>query len=113
MGTFGPAYSEEKDGERIKTQFGSILYYMLDQSTGVRTEAEAFDFGVFKALFEIAEATGYPESSISAQLRHAKKERFGSYGLAKRRRHDAALWEYCLYAPSHIATEQIPLSLEA
>ena len=35
-------------------------------------------------LDELAHLTGYPPASISAQLRHLRKERYGSYQLQKR-----------------------------
>jgi hypothetical protein len=40
--------------------------------------------GAWRTLKEIAEVTGDPTPSISAQLRHLRKRRFGSYTVEKR-----------------------------
>ena len=55
-------------------------------------------------LGEISSATGYAEPSVSAQLRHLRKPRFGGYRVIKRRRASepcgrdgarcAPVWEY-------------------
>lgn len=83
MGTYGPAYDEKTDGKRVRTQMECIRDYMTQ--AGWRT------------LQEIAKATRYPESSISAQLRHLKKPQFGAYLLEKRRRGPrSGTWEYRL-----------------
>jgi hypothetical protein len=42
--------------------------------------------GDARTLQEIADATGDPHASISAQLRHLRKPRFGAYAIDKRRR---------------------------
>ena len=39
--------------------------------------------GLWHTLPQIAEATGDPEASISAQLRHLRKPRFGSHTVEK------------------------------
>jgi len=52
-------------------------------------------------LSEIAAAAGDPEASVSAQLRHLRKPRFGSYVVEKRPRGDrsAGLFEYRVSRP--------------
>ncbi len=77
----GPVYQPEKDHSRLSKQHEVIRDWMLGHG-GWRTPAE------------IERATGFPQASISAQLRHLRKPRFGSYVVDKRRRHDAGLWEY-------------------
>ena len=54
--------------------------------------------GFWRTLREIENHTGDPQSSISAQLRHLRKKRFGGYTVEKRRRGEGAkgLWEYKL-----------------
>ena len=56
-------------------------------------------------LDELAKLTQYPPASISAQLRHLRKARFGGYAVAKRRRAVnpamraegiGPLWEYAV-----------------
>ena len=41
--------------------------------------------GEFRTLSQIAAGTGDPESSVSAQLRHLRKEKFGSHIVNKNR----------------------------
>ncbi len=77
----GTAYSERIDGPRIHKQHEDIRDYMLARD--------------WKTLAEIKNALGYPESSISAQLRHLRKPQFGSYEVEKRRRTPkGGTWEY-------------------
>jgi hypothetical protein len=82
--TFGPAYVQALDETRLHDQMGRVKDYMLD--------------GTWHTLAEIAQATGAPEASASAQLRHCRKPRFGGWIVEKRRR-SVGTWEYRLRAP--------------
>ena len=87
----GTAYSERMDGKRLALQHERIRDYMLRHS--------------WKTLAEIKDALGYPESSISAQLRHLRKPRFGSYVVEKRRRKPGGgTWEYRVMAPFRLSS---------
>ena len=73
--------------------------------------------GTWMTLSEIAQATEFGEASISAQLRHLRKQRYGRYRVEKRRRQsdaeaaadraggigDIPLWEYRVLPPSFAA----------
>lgn len=53
----------------------------------------------WRTLDEIAQRTGDPQASVSAELRHLRKRKFGGHTVLKRiRRSDRALqghvWEY-------------------
>ena len=50
--------------------------------------------GTWRTLEEIQRATGDPQASISAQLRHLRKPRFGGNIVDKQRRGNQ--WEYRL-----------------
>ena len=65
----GPDYIPVRDNQRLISQFQRILNLMLD--------------GRPRTLRQIAKVTGDPEALISAQIRHAQKERFGSYEVEK------------------------------
>lgn len=83
MSTFGPAFDRDLDFARITYQMGRILDVMLTQQ--------------WYSLAEIATRTGDPEASVSAQLRHLRKPRFGGYVVEKRRRTaQGGTWEYRL-----------------
>jgi transcription initiation factor IIE alpha subunit len=82
--TFGPAFSEKLDGERIRGQLCKLLAFMSDEQ--------------WRTLAEISERTGIPQASASSDLRHLRKERFGSYRVEKRRR-SAGTWEYAVFSP--------------
>ncbi len=81
-GTFGPAFNAALDGARIHEQMARIREFMLAVE--------------WKTLSEISAATGDPPASVSAQLRHLRKARFGAYTVNKRRRGTPGkgLWEY-------------------
>jgi len=53
-------------------------------------------------LREIEIYTGHPQASISAQLRHLRKHRFGAHQIDKRRRNDGNQWEYSLKGNHHV-----------
>ncbi len=87
MSTYGPAYTEAVDGPRVAKQHERIRDLMLD--------------GRWRTLSEIEAATGDPAASASAQLRHLRKPRFGSYVVDKRRRGEPGrgVWEYHVAPP--------------
>lgn len=67
----GPEYNPDLDQKRLTGQIKGIYDLMKG--------------GRWLTLFEIAAFTGYPEASISAQLRHLRKERFGRHVVRKQR----------------------------
>jgi len=78
----GESYVPTLDRERLTGQRRRVYAAMLD--------------GKWRTLGEIAAITNDPEASISAQLRHLRKPRFGSYTIEKRRhgQESRGLWEY-------------------
>lgn len=84
----GPAYERRYDQVRLSRQIADVWKAMID--------------GRWHTLGEVARRTGHPEASISAQLRHLRKDRFGAHTVERRargeRRH--GLWEYRL-VPNH------------
>lgn len=52
--------------------------------------------GFWRTLSEIEQETGDPQASVSAQLRHLRKTRFGGHIIEKRRRNNGGQWEYSL-----------------
>jgi hypothetical protein len=107
MGTFGPAFDESSDRERVVTQLEVIRDVLLSATECAEAAAMrpyrllwdpaqlAEDSG-WMTLRELAELTSYGEASISAQLRHLRKPQFGGYVVDKRRRGFVRLgtWEY-------------------
>lgn len=77
----GKAYVPARDDIRLTGQLRRIYALMKD--------------GKWRSLRQIAEATGDPESSASAQLRHLRKERFGAHTI-ERRYVAGGLFEYRL-----------------
>lgn len=61
----GAAYSPGDDDRRLSKQHEAIRALMLD--------------GRWRTLAEISSVTGQPAASVSAQLRHLRKARFGGY----------------------------------
>ena len=80
----GSDYEPKLDRIRLTGQIKRIYDLMCDR--------------VWRTLGEIERVTGDPQASISAQLRHLRKARFGGYVVLKRRRgaHTQGLWEYSL-----------------
>ncbi len=83
----GPEYQPKEDFKRLLSQAIRIKSLMMD--------------GEWRTLPEIAEATGDPQASISAQLRHLRKERFGGYRVLRRPRSSRrrGLFEYQVLPP--------------
>jgi len=65
----GPDYKPARDNARLTSQNERIF--------------EVMKTGKALTLHEISELTGEPEASVSAQLRHLRKPRFGSHGVSK------------------------------
>lgn len=80
----GSDYDPVFDDVRLRGQIARIYGLMKD--------------GQWRTLAEIEVLTGDPPASISAQLRHLRKERFGSHIISKRPRGDRlhGLFEYKL-----------------
>jgi Fic family protein len=80
----GSDYVPELDNARLTGQLLRIFNCMKDKK--------------YRTLGEIEKITGDPQSSISAQLRHLRKERFGSHVVNKRPRgnRENGLFEYQL-----------------
>lgn len=66
----GDDYKPERDNERLSKQYHKIFTLMSDSN--------------WRTLKEIEAATGEPPASISSQLRHARKAKFGSHTVNKR-----------------------------
>lgn len=86
----GPDYIPARDHGRLMHQHDRIRQLMLD--------------GRWRTLTEITEALGgetvAPGPSVSAQLRHLRKERFGSYQVYRRHRDGSdGLNEYQVQPP--------------
>jgi len=80
----GPCYDPKHDQARLTGQILRVYNAMAD--------------GQWRTLDEIHALTGDPHASISAQLRHLRKKRFGAHVVDKRRRGrpESGLWEYRL-----------------
>jgi len=66
----GSNYNPADDDERLKKQLGRVFVAMSD--------------GKWHTLRWIAKVTGDPQSSVSADLRHLRKQRHGSWIIDKR-----------------------------
>jgi hypothetical protein len=82
----GVEYDPAFDQERLTKQIGRVWALMSDRH--------------WRTLREIAAATGDPEASCSAQLRHLRKRKFGAYVVDRRVRGERStgLYEYRLEA---------------
>jgi Fic family protein len=80
----GSDYESAFDDVRLTGQLKLIYSLMID--------------GKWRTLGEIEAITKAPQSSISAQLRHLRKDRFGNHTVNKRPRGDRSngLFEYQL-----------------
>lgn len=65
----GSDYVPSRDNARLEKQLDRVFNYMSDND--------------WHTLREIATSTNDPESSVSAQIRHLRKERFGSHVISK------------------------------
>jgi hypothetical protein len=81
VSTFGPT-AEKRDEARILSQMECVLSYMLQRASQGRwtTVEEASD------ALENEHRYKFPEASVSAQLRHLRKPKFGSWNVMRRRR---------------------------
>lgn len=66
----GHDYVHERDSRRLSTQLEQIRDFMEGKD--------------FLTLQEIADQTGHPHASVSAQLRNLRKEKFGSRTIERK-----------------------------
>ena len=90
----GPDYIPLEDNSRLEKQHERIRNLMID--------------GQWRTLSEIATHTKDPQASISAQLRHLRKPRFGRFKIEKRSRGERkkGLFEYRLMPPNEFEIQQ-------
>lgn len=86
---FLPAYSRREGVDIIPARDSSRLQAQMQQIKKVMED------GRWHTLSEIETKTGYPQASISAQLRHLRKPKFGSH-IIERRYVESGLYEYRL-----------------
>ena len=91
----GPTYDPSYDLVRLTGQIKRVYDCMSD--------------GNWRTLDEIHRATNDPHASISAQLRHLRKPRFGSHEVDRRARGDRSngLYEYRLVIPEGAQLELV------
>lgn len=77
----GADYVPERDNERLVKQLDRVVWAMQDEH--------------WHTLSAVARMTGDPEASVSAQLRHLRKPRFGGHTVERRYVADG-LYEYKL-----------------
>lgn len=75
----GADYQPKRDDARLSKQIDRIFNCMKD--------------GQWRTLPMIAAATGDPEASVSAQLRHLRKEKFGGHTVHRKHKGNG-LYEY-------------------
>lgn len=80
----GPTYDPKTDNKRLTGQIERVFNCMKDER--------------WRTLSDIENITGDPQASISAQLRHLRKDRFGNHTVNRRNRGDRenGLYEYQL-----------------
>lgn len=85
----GPEYDPKTDDPRLRLQHERIKKLMMEHK--------------WLTLGEIENATEAPQASISTQIRHLRKVRFGGYVMERRPRGDRkrGLFEYRLMPPGH------------
>jgi DNA-binding transcriptional regulator GbsR (MarR family) len=75
----GATYDPDRDRKPLNRQYQAVETLMADRQ--------------WRTLAEIAEATGYPQASVSARLRDMRKQRFGGQVVVRRPR-AGRLYEY-------------------
>lgn len=89
----GSDYDSIRDDVRLGGQLCRVWEVMQD--------------GKWRTLQQIADATQDPPASISAQLRHLRKDRFGNHEVQKNYLGNG-LYEYCLVAnPTALTPPQL------
>ena len=91
--TYGPAFDEALDGKRVRTDIERIRDFMWGNG-----------WWTLKALETVLDI---PQATISADLRHLRKERFGSYQVDKVRRGEGGTWLYILRPPKEPTQERL------
>lgn len=79
----GSDYKPERDDARLTSQLSRVFNCLVG--------------GKWLPLHEIADRTGDPEASVSAQLRHLRKPKHGAHTVNKRHVKNG-LYEYQLIA---------------
>ena len=85
----GADYDPEKDDKRLTKQLGRVYAAMI--------KGDWMTLGQIRSRIRLQTGKSDPEASISAQIRHLRKDRFGAYNIERQRtERNEALWEYRL-----------------
>ncbi len=95
----GDGYDPKRDDQRLLSQLDNIRNYMLGH-------------GEFRTLQEIADDTGYPHASVSAQLRHLTTAKHGGY-IKNRIYCGGGLFQYQIVRPEPAAQMELSNLLDA
>lgn len=77
----GETFDPKKDRKRLNKQTQDVYNVVAD--------------GRWRTLRQISDATGHPESSVSARLRDLRKSKFGGFKIERRRvGAERGLYEY-------------------
>ena len=87
----GPEYEPDRDRVRLAGQILRIWRAMQGEE--------------WRTLAEIESETGDPQASISAQLRHLRKARFGGHTVDRRQRGDGGTFEYQLVVAEGVGVD--------
>jgi len=85
----GAVYDPARDDDRLQRQLGRVWDVMSD--------------GQYRSIVDIASITGDPQPSVSAQLRHLRKTRHGSWIIDRQRVGETGLHVYRMRNPNGLA----------
>jgi hypothetical protein len=105
--------SEAAVSPRVEASNGMFRPCRTQQQTLLTVMRLAAGYEQWLTLAELAAKTKFPPASISAQLRHLRKPKFGGWLVEKRRREwvtEELVWEYRLGKGNRQAPDGIPES---
>jgi hypothetical protein len=103
--TFGPI-AEPSDEARILDQMNRVRNHLL--ASAILNRWETLE-EICAALEKLYPGERFPEASISAQIRHLRKPRFGGYDVQRQWKKDIRISEYRIVAPARREAEQLEL----
>ena len=103
--SFGPVFSEARDGERIRTQLIRVREHMLAAARQGRWLSVERLCAELEAIWQVR----FPAESVGADLRHLRKREHGSHQVERRRANGQNYSEFRLALPEAVQGELLAI----
>jgi len=106
--SFGPVFSEARDGERIRTQLIRVRDHMLAAARQGRWLSVERLCAELEDIWQVR----FPAESVGADIRHLRKREHGGHQVERRRANGQNYSEFKLALPEAVQGELLRIPMQ-